>query len=167
MRISLTYGILGSTVIRSTPLQTYTEHKAAVRALAWSPHNYGTLYSGGGYNDKCIKIWNINSESSTSTIQTDSQICNMLFCKHSNEFVTTHGFSKNQIMIWNADKKERIAVLDGHSTRVLHLALSPDGESIATASGDETLKFWTVFPKEKPKIDIPSTLNFDKFLLDF
>jgi len=32
------------------------------------------------------------------------------------------------------------------------LAVSPDGENIATAAADETLKFWKVFPKkEKPE----------------
>ncbi len=152
-------------------MQSYNEHKAAVRALVWSPHSCNVLYSGGGLSDKTIKVWNVNSETSLHTIQTDSQVCNMVFCKHSNEFVTTHGFSKNQIMVWNADRRERIAALDGHSTRVLYLAASPDGETIATTSGDETLKFWTVFPKEKEKEkekpEFSATLNFDKFLLAF
>ena len=44
---------------------------------------------------------------------------------------------------------QRIATLYGHSYRVLYLALSPDGESIVTGSGDETLRFWKVFPTAK------------------
>ena len=71
----------------------------------------------------------------------------MAFSSHSNVFVTTHGFSGNQIMIWNCSNNERISVLEGHSSRVLHLSVSPDGESIATAAADETLKFWKVFPR--------------------
>lgn len=51
-------------------------------------------------------------------------------------------------MVWNAEKKERIAILEGHQTRVLHLALSPDGENVATCAADETLKFWKVFPRD-------------------
>ena len=51
-------------------------------------------------------------------------------------------------MIWNSTTNERISVLEGHISRVLHLAVSPDGESIATAAADETLKFWKVFPRE-------------------
>lgn len=49
-------------------------------------------------------------------------------------------------MIWNGETWERISVLNGHSSRVLHLAINPTSEIIATAAGDETLKFWTVFP---------------------
>ena len=30
---------------------------------------------------------------------------------------------------------------------VLYLAMSPDGETIVTGAGDETLRFWNAFPK--------------------
>ena len=29
------------------------------------------------------------------------------------------------------------------------MAISPDGENIVTGSGDETLRFWKVFPPRK------------------
>ena len=34
----------------------------------------------------------------------------------------------------------QVAKLTGHSYRVLYLAMSPDGESIVTGAGDETLR---------------------------
>lgn len=61
--------------------------------------------------------------------------------------MSTHGYVGNQIIVWNFSTSERICVLEGHSSRVLHLALSPDSQVIATASHDETLKFWKVFPR--------------------
>lgn len=33
-------------------------HKAAVKAVAWSPHQRGLLATGGGTADRCIKFWN-------------------------------------------------------------------------------------------------------------
>ncbi|KAF2154615.1 WD40 repeat-like protein [Myriangium duriaei CBS 260.36] len=33
-------------------------HKAAVKAVAWSPHTRGLLATGGGTADRCIKFWN-------------------------------------------------------------------------------------------------------------
>eukprot|EP00955_Chlamydomonas_euryale_P090115 364513-Chlamydomonas_euryale.AAC.12 len=42
-----------------------------------------------------------------------------------------------------------MATLTGHSTRVLYLAASPDGQTIVTGAGDETLRFWSVFPGAK------------------
>ncbi len=44
---------------------------------------------------------------------------------------------------------EKIATLTGHTYRVLYLAMSPDGASIVTAAGDETLRFWNVFPRAR------------------
>jgi len=37
----------------------------------------------------------------------------------------------------------------GHQSRVLHLSLSPDGQTVVSAAADETLRFWRVWqPKE-------------------
>jgi cell division cycle 20-like protein 1 (cofactor of APC complex) len=41
---------------------------------------------------------------------------------------------------------KKVATLTGHTFRVLYLAMSPDGETIVTGAGDETLRFWKVFP---------------------
>ena len=39
----------------------------------------------------------------------------------------------------------KICELRGHTSRVLHLALSPCGTTVASAAADETLRFWKVF----------------------
>lgn len=41
---------------------------------------------------------------------------------------------------------QKIQTLTGHSYRVLYLGMSPDGESVVTGAGDETLRFWSMFP---------------------
>jgi cell division cycle 20-like protein 1 (cofactor of APC complex) len=43
---------------------------------------------------------------------------------------------------------QKIQTLTGHSFRVLYLGMSPDGESIVTGAGDETLRFWQMFPRD-------------------
>lgn len=40
----------------------------------------------------------------------------------------------------------KVATLKGHTHRVLYLASSPDGSTIVTGAGDETLRFWNIFP---------------------
>jgi len=42
-----------------------------------------------------------------------------------------------------------VASLTGHTNRVLYLAMSPDGETIVTGAGDETLRFWNAFPRRE------------------
>lgn len=46
---------------------------------------------------------------------------------------------------------KKLATLTGHQFRVLYLAQSPDGETVVTGAGDETLRFWKLFPKMKKK----------------
>ena len=53
----------------------------------------------------------------------------------------------------------QVAKLTGHSYRVLYLAMSPDGESIVTGAGDETLRFWNVFSKARSQKESKSALN--------
>ena len=37
----------------------------------------------------------------------------------------------------------------GHTARILALALSPDGSTVASLAGDETLQLWNCFPPPK------------------
>lgn len=43
---------------------------------------------------------------------------------------------------------QKVATLTGHTYRVLYLAMSPDGSTIVTGAGDETLRFWNIFPSQ-------------------
>ena len=42
-------------------------------------------------------------------------------------------------------------VFSGHESRILCLAKSPDGTTIASAAADETVRIWKCFPIEKTK----------------
>ena len=125
------------------PVMKFAAH-CAVKAIAWSPHQHGLLASGGGTADKSIKFWNSLTGEEIASVDTGSQVCNLVFSKNTREIVSTHGYSMNQIVVWKDFKK--IATLTGHGCRVLYLALSPDGQKIVTGAGDETLRFWDVFP---------------------
>ncbi|CAG7817938.1 unnamed protein product [Allacma fusca] len=143
------------------PIQTYEEHSAAVKAIAWSPHHHGLLASGGGTADRCIRFWNtLLTGQSIQCIDTGSQVCNLAWSKNSSELVSTHGYSQNQILVWKYPSLEQVTKLTGHTLRVLYLAMSPTGESIVTGAGDETLRFWNVFSKLPTKREtVKSSLN--------
>jgi cell division cycle 20-like protein 1 (cofactor of APC complex) len=44
---------------------------------------------------------------------------------------------------------QQVVSLTGHTYRVLYLAMSPDGSTIVTGAGDETLRFWNAFKKKE------------------
>ena len=145
------------------PLMYNHDHVAAVKAIAWSPHQHNILASGGGTADRTIRFWNTNTFEQIYKIDTGSQVCNLVFSKSSNELVSTHGYSLNQINVWKLPNMQKIATLTGHSFRVLYLSLSPDGQSIVTGAGDKTLKFWNIFPPFKNNCNsklFPSNKDF-------
>lgn len=74
-----------------SPVQQYTEHLAAVKAIAWSPHQHGLLASGGGTADRCIRFWNTLTGQPLQCIDTGSQVCNLAWSKHANELVSEYG----------------------------------------------------------------------------
>ncbi|XP_064942306.1 cell division cycle 20.2, cofactor of APC complex-like isoform X1 [Musa acuminata AAA Group] len=126
-------------------LHRYSDHCAAVRALAWCPFRSSTLASGGGTADQCIKIWNTQTGKCTDSINTSAQVCALEWNRHEKEILSAHGYSQNQLSLWAYPSMTKIADLTGHTARVLHLSQSPDGCTVASAAADETIRFWKVF----------------------
>ncbi|KAI1313101.1 WD40-repeat-containing domain protein [Xylaria venustula] len=131
--------------LHETPLWKFSDHTAAVKAIAWSPHQRGLLASGGGTADRRIIFHDTVRGSVINEVDTGSQVCNISWSKNSNEIVSTHGYSQNQIVVWKYPSMSQVVSLTGHTYRVLYLAMSPDGRTVVTGAGDETLRFWTVF----------------------
>lgn len=143
---------------RVKPFSVIQEHVAAVRALAWCPWRNEVLATGGGSADRKICLWEVKGDKPVKTdqVKTNSQVCSLLWAPNHKELVSSHGFSENSIMIWKPNRKtplfySRKLEFQAHSNRVLHTCLSPDGETLCSASGDETLKFWDVFSKRATK----------------
>eukprot|EP00474_Spongospora_subterranea_P009976 CRZ10434.1 hypothetical protein [Spongospora subterranea] len=136
----------------SQPRHVFTDHTAAVKALAWSPHSRHLLSTGGGTSDRHIRFWNTTTGACLNHIDTNSQVCGLVWNPHENEILSAHGFSKNQLTLWKYPSLGRVTDLIGHTSRVLHLALSSDGTTVCSAAADETLRFWKVFEPVKPNV---------------
>ena len=137
---------------RLEPRFKMTDHQAAVKALAWSPHERNLLATGGGTADRCIKFWNSQTGALLNSIDTGSQVCALKWNPFEKEILSSHGYARNQICLWKYPSMAKIKELEGHTSRVLHLATSPDGSTVVSGAGDETLRFWEVFaPPSKSK----------------
>ncbi|OAY77692.1 Cell division cycle 20.1, cofactor of APC complex [Ananas comosus] len=137
----------------------FEDHMAAVKALAWCPFQSNLLASGGGVSDQCIKFWNTHTGVCINSIDTGSQVCSLLWNKNERELLSSHGFARNQLTLWQYPSMRKITELMGHTSRVLFMAQSPDGCTVASAGGDEVLMFWNVFGD--PKVPKPSPKKSD------
>jgi cell division cycle protein 20 (cofactor of APC complex) len=140
-----------------------TDHTAAVKALDWCPWQSNLLVSGGGTADRHLRFWNTSTGECLNSIDTKSQVCSVLWAKYDRELVSSHGFSKNQLCVWKYPSLAKIGELTGHTSRVLHMAMSPDGTQVVSAAGDETLRFWKIFnaSKKKKNFESSSIRNFN------
>jgi cell division cycle protein 20 (cofactor of APC complex) len=137
------------------PMYTFDQHQAAVKALAWCPFQRHTLASGGGTADRTIRMWNVANGTNTKTVDSGSQVCALQWNEQHKELLSSHGFSDNQLCLWKYPSMTKIKEFRGHTSRVLHLARSPDGSTIVSAGADETLRFWEIFGTPSPSSKTP------------
>ncbi|QIW97968.1 hypothetical protein AMS68_003486 [Peltaster fructicola] len=125
-----------------------TNHKAAIKALAWCPWQNNLLATGGGSHDRHIHFWNTTTGARVNSIDTGSQVTSLRWSTVYKELVSSSGFPDNSLSIWSYPTLVKNIEIPAHESRVLHSALSPDGQMLATAAADESLKFWKVFEKK-------------------
>ncbi|KAG9442422.1 hypothetical protein H6P81_018276 [Aristolochia fimbriata] len=123
-------------------LHRLEDHKGTVKALAWCPFQSNLLASGGGSGDGCIKFWNTQTGSCLNSVDSGSQVSSLLWSNKERELLSSQ-FKK--LTLWRYPSMVKMAELTGHTSRVLFMAQSPDGCTVVSGAGDETLRFWNVF----------------------
>jgi cell division cycle 20-like protein 1 (cofactor of APC complex) len=98
-----------------------------------------------------IRVFDVTAATTgpTESVDAGSQVCSLLWSRSTDELASTHGWPDNAVALWKANDLAPVAKLTGHSARVAHSTLSPDDEYVVTGAGDETLRFWSVFPRKR------------------
>ncbi|KAG9313381.1 WD40-repeat-containing domain protein [Chiua virens] len=161
-------------------LRTLSGHTGEVYALAFTPDSQ-SLFSASG--DRTVRVWDATQLSADVT-QVPEPTCRVLHPANPEEnsaekvvftsitvdstgsFVAA-GSLDNVVRVWNVSKNgEPIGVLRGHSDGVYGVQFLPNsiGESsmcLASASLDQTLRCWELWPDEK-QFECKKTLSGHK-----
>eukprot|EP01059_Diplonema_ambulator_P035441 TRINITY_DN8336_c0_g1_i1.p1 TRINITY_DN8336_c0_g1~~TRINITY_DN8336_c0_g1_i1.p1 ORF type:complete len:494 (+),score=95.38 TRINITY_DN8336_c0_g1_i1:99-1580(+) len=144
-------GIWDSSPTVHKPVRSFTPHTGPVKAMSWCPLKRHYLATGG-YQDMTLKIHKTINCDTLCTAPTQSEITSLLWSHSANELATSHGHPSDSLRIWGVekgDKLKEIADIKGHNERILHMSLSPDGQTAVTCSADETIRFWKIFSEPK------------------
>ena len=152
------------------PLHVFRQHLGAVKALAWCPWKSWMLASGGGTMCQRINLWNVSRGELVHSANARSQVSCVLWSKSYRELISSHGFREassvmSPLVIWryesartaaetastgDAARLTPVCELQKHEDRVLSMAMSPSGHTVASVGPDEKLCFWECF-KARPR----------------
>ena len=119
--------------------QTLNEHGGQFLSLSFHPDGH-TLASAS--SDKTVTIWQVRKPAFLA----NGGIYSIAVSPVSPEIFAATGWS-GEIELWRKkadNSRELIFTLPGHDTTVTQIQFSPDGNILASASWDRTIKLWRI-----------------------
>jgi WD40 repeat protein len=117
-------------------------HSAAVRGISWCPRAHNRIATGGGTQDRRIRIWDTDTGDVIVETNTGSQICNVFWMREYNEILTTEGFQNCTMTFWSETDLKAVGAIREHQDRVLYCAMSPIHNSAVTLTRKDGLRIW-------------------------
>ncbi len=146
-------------VVTGQQVGTFTGHKDAITSIAFSPDG-NMLATGSGLMEKEpeVRLWNVQTRELLTTLKGHTEIgrsrafspdgrplargnISVAFSPDGTTIVTG---DYGTVQLWDAHTGEHKTTFTGHRTGVPYIAYSPDGNTRATVSSDDTVLLWDI-----------------------
>jgi len=121
-----------------TEKATLSGHSDWIRALAFSPDSQKLASAG---DDRNVKIWDLSTNQEVKSIAHPKGVPSVMFGPRA-QWVASGTWQA--VNIWEVQDGKKPRVFQGHETWVNAIALSADGKTLASGSGDMLVKLWDV-----------------------
>ncbi|KAF9430483.1 hypothetical protein BGZ76_000820, partial [Entomortierella beljakovae] len=120
--------------------KTFSNHTDRVNAIAFSPNM--ELQVATCSSDGTAWLWNFETDISIRLSGHTDHIRNIIYSP--NGKIVATGSLDRTVMLWGAEKGDRLHVLVGHTDWVKSIAFSPKSDRVVSTSYDKTLRLWEV-----------------------
>jgi WD40 repeat protein len=119
-------------------LKTLWGYTNLVRVVVFSPD--GTMLATGS-SDRTVRLWDISTGKIIKSFQGHARGILATTFSHNGQILTS---ASEKINLWNVKTGKLIQTLQGHTNWVWSVAFNPQDDTLASASGDHTVKLWNV-----------------------
>ncbi|KAB8342929.1 hypothetical protein FH972_022526 [Carpinus fangiana] len=127
------------------PPQTVGLHSDYVKCLA-SPSGASPWIAAAGL-DRKISVWDLNGAGQRLQIQVpddDAKEKGSVYALAATDSMLVSGGPENVVKVWDPRSAKRITHLVGHTDNIRDVLISEDGDTILSASSDQTIKVWSM-----------------------
>ena len=121
----------------------------AIHSVSFN-HDGTQIVSAGGFGDNNVRTWNVNPPYNPITFREDkndvyskshSKVVNSVSFNHDGTQIVS-GSNDKTIKIWNAESKNLLYTLRGHTGNVESVSFNRNGTQIVSGSDDGTVRVW-------------------------
>src|SRR5690606_30144422 len=118
-----------------------------VRAVAVAPD--GATAVSGSFDTSAIR-WSLSRNSAEQVLRFHESAVNAVAFLKDGRLIT--GGEDGKIAIWQAGNPVPERTFEGHTAPIVALAVSPDGDTVASASWDRTIRLWPLASGGAPRV---------------